>query len=217
MKNNIISVIYLILTVFGLLTLINHFLVPLLHPLIDPDFIFKHGVLIFLLEFLSISSSILLFTWVNKPIKHIKPFIGILLFYIVFLAILGFMFGSIFPILFFIISLATKTFACKSMRNEERGYAILNSGFLVIFFIFSVFFVIIFASFFESIFPFSDSVFENKMPDTEGLFVEIPQTMLIWGIMYYSFALILSIVFFVRKFYMDLFSKKKHKGLKNKS
>jgi hypothetical protein len=158
------------------------FLLALLNPDMSISIVFGLGMLIFFVEFLSLHSSAMLGGKKPKmPFRILYSIIyefPILTIYIAIIAALGLIFGYWQLLLFFAASLFGKILV--PMENWQK----MGSQFL--FFILSAIFIIAFAPSLADLFPFSPDVLAQKMPGSGGLFVEYPQAVLIWGILYYG-------------------------------
>jgi hypothetical protein len=128
---------------------------------------------IFLTEFLSIHSSVLL----SAP-KKTLPKIFALIVYVIFVLIISFATHTYYPAIIFIFSLMAKLFHSPRDNLQLIGPTIIFMG--------SVFITIFASSTIKSTFVFSQQVLDQKTKGSSGLFVDTPQTLLVWGMLYYT-------------------------------
>jgi len=167
--------------------IIAMFTYALLFPEQNTEFIFGFGVLIFLLELMNISSS----GFALGPKAGLAYVV--LLFYAVFIGMFGFIFGNWAAIGLFVASMVGRFIQGIGRKNIDRKKIGNEIGKQIFIFLISVFVIIFLAPLWEIIFPFSAEVLAEKLPRSSGLFVEIPQTLLVWGISYYSLMTILDL------------------------
>ena len=194
-------VLVLILAVGGNLFLVWLFSSALLYPLQHTELIFQTGIWIFLIEFMGISSGKLLLRGIS-PIRKIQEILSFLVF-----AAFAFGFGIVLRNLYyptiFIISFAAKSFGNRATPGHSKtasNILIFLVSLAIVFFLFS-------PKFWISQFPFPEKVFDS-MPDnlkiqrihggSSGEFIDHPQTLLIWGALYYSLLAALEIAMFWR-------------------
>lgn len=190
----------LVISLGGNIFLVSIFARALLSPLTHADFIFKTGMMLFVVEFLSIHSGGMLGAPVvegqKKKALFIRKMIGIpitfflLGFYALFVLVFGFALKSWFIPLFFLVSLMMKVFSNKVTHNP------FSSAISIILLIFSVMVVALTSPILQMLFPFPAEVLEQKMPNSSGLFIDAPQTLLVWGILYFSFTILADIILF---------------------
>ncbi len=153
--------------------------IPFIHALFKPryniDFIYDTSVMLFIAEFLSIHSSGMLGGVSNK---NIKAKIALFFFYILFVVMLLATTKSPQLFYFLTVSFITKFFI---HRNTSATEAFVKP-FLVL--LGTTFFVIFASSIIKIIIPIPDYVLMQKPSNISGLFVEVPQTILVWGIIY---------------------------------
>jgi len=180
------------------LLLVFWFALALLNPTEHAYFIFNTGLILFSIEFLSIHSGGMLAgtpkehslkkSWFHIPIK-----LFLVSLYSIFVLAFAFAFKNYWVPLFFIFSLVGKVFGNKAKESPT------NVALSIVLFIGSVFLIVMTASLWESLFPFPAEVFAFKPENTTGMFVEQPQTLLVWGVLYYILTAITEIALFVRR------------------
>lgn len=166
------------------LPIILMYLYALLFPELNADFIFNFGMLIFLLEFLNIHSSGMILGF-GRPGGYL-----LVIIYAAFVGVFGAIFGNWMVLGIFIASIAAKTLHTRERSREEIGKVI---GVNIMVYLLSVFAVSFLSPLWAFLFPFSEEVLAQKMPGSSGLFVEVPQTLLVWGLTYFSILLALDL------------------------
>lgn len=191
----------LILSVGGNLFLAGWFLSALLNPIAHINFIVQTGIWIFLVEFFSIFVSgfgekSIQFRFVNI-LSTAFMFSTIAIFALVF----GWLFlGSIYLPLIFLGSTLAKIFGQQATSGESyRIYAIplLLGSTLAVFMIGPEFWVNLFP-FPENFSQFQPADWAKRIESGEisGEFVERPQTMLVWGVIYFVLAAVIEFILF---------------------
>jgi len=185
---------FLILSVQGYFFTALLFLRVLLYPLSNIDFVYDTGLLIFFFEFLNIVSSGALIGdqkfKKTKPDRFSKPFLFIFisLFVFVLFAIAK---NKLLVIIFF-LSFLSKIFGHKAL--PRRSVVATSVAVLLL----STFVVIITASILEARFSLPPEVKIMRPANTSGLFVDIPQTLLMWGVLYYAFIGVVEVMLFLK-------------------
>ncbi len=145
----------------------------LFNPIDNINFIFNVGMFIFLTEFLSIHSSVML----TAPKKTLPKIIA-LIFYVAFVLIFSVATHTYYPAALFTLSLVAKLFGKPPNYQQLMGTALI--------FMSSLFITIFATSAIKSAFIFPQQVLEHKAAGSSGLFVDTPQTLLVWGMLYYT-------------------------------
>lgn len=190
----------LILAVGGNLFLVQLFLNALLFPLEHTDLIFHTGIWIFLMEFLGIISGKFLSGGVGSVRKY-QNILGLFIF-AVFAFGFSILLQNVYYSIIFIVTLIAKSFGNKAALDHSRtvlNIFILLASLAVVFFVFS-------PQFWIDFFPFPEAVFNsvssnsNKLRlhviSSSGEFIDHPQTLLAWGVVYYSLLTMLEVVLF---------------------
>lgn len=151
------------------------FIYALYRPEQNVDFIYDASVMIFIAEFLSIHSSGMLSGVSNKNIKTKIP---LFLFYMIF--VVGLLTTTKSPQIFYflVVSFFTKFFIHRNTSVTEA----FVKPFLVL--LATAFLVIVASGLLKIIIPIPDHVLMQKPSNISGLFVDVPQTILVWGIIY---------------------------------
>lgn len=171
------------------------FLRALLYPEVYTEWIYKNAILIFIFEFLSIHSSCIstAFTPENKKNGITSIFLTILI-YLYFAVFAGFMFGNWFLPLYFIISTCIKIYGATKFSLQKS----IIPPITVIFFIVSAFSIIFAEPLIKTLFPLPARVLQSRPAGASGLFIETPQTTIVWGIVYFSIYFIANMVLLIR-------------------
>lgn len=181
-----------IASIAGYFVFIYLFGIALINPIEYIDFIYHGAIAIFIVEFLSIHSGFLFSPFVaNKNKYAIKVFIAMFIFYSLFALIFGLTMQSFYPPLFFCITLLSKFFWSKSSPTGVSMAAISIVIFLLV--------MIPVAgpeNFWERLFPFPIAFDQYRPESAGGLFTDMPQTVLVWGVLYYSILVIIEILLF---------------------
>lgn len=184
------------------------FLRALLRPLANIDFIVQTGIWLFIVEFLSIFVSIGKGERTSMRLGFTGFFVGTVGFLMIsaFAIVFGWLFlGNIYLPIIFLSSTLAKIFSQQATheRSEVLAFSIplLLGSLFIVFFIFG-------PEFWVKLFPFPEN-FDQYTPvdwaektrhgDISGEFVERPQTMLVWGIIYYLFAAAIEFFFFMKR------------------
>lgn len=188
----------LILSVGGNLFLAGWFLIALLNPIAHVNFIVQTGLWLFLVEFFSIFVS----GFGERSIRF--RFANILSTAFMFAIAFGWLFlGNIYLPLIFLGSTLAKIFGQQATSGESyRIYAIplfLGSTLAV---------SMIGPEFWVNLFPFPENFSQFQPADwakriesgeISGEFVERPQTMLVWGIIYFTLVAVIEFALFKKR------------------
>lgn len=193
----------IILSLGSNIFLAGWFLLALLNPVSYVDFIVQTGIWLFLVEFLSIfvgGMGKVRFRFA-EILSTAIGFVTVAIFAIVF----GWLFlGSIYLPIIFLGSIIAKIFGWQAMSGQSyRDYSIplILGSLLVVFFIFG-------PEFWVKLFPFpenlnqympEDWVARQESGEISGEFVDRPQTMLAWGVIYFSLAAVIELFLFRRR------------------
>lgn len=198
------------LALFGNLSLGGMFLFAFLSPSRYADFVLRTGMLIFLIEFLSVHSSGMAFgvrkregkggsrqfvLRVKGPgggILQRNPKFTLIGLYSTFVVTFALIFQNWFLPLYFFVSLLAKFFGAKGRTSN------LRVGLPLLLFLGTTFFTVFFGGFLAKLFPIPPYVLGERLPGSSGLFVDTPQTFLVWGILYF-FLMSISEVFLFAK------------------
>lgn len=182
------------ISVAGNLFLAVIFLNALLNPLANADFIFKTGMLLFLIEFFSVHSGVVLSS--SEPGRLSRLFL--LGFYSAFVISLALIFSNPYLPGLFLLSLAAKLFGARATPGRKASF---RAWIFFALFLFTAFVVITIAGAYllDSIFPFPQEIISQKPANSHGLFVDTPQTLVFWGVLYYSLAALVEITLFASR------------------
>lgn len=189
------------------------FFAALINPQNNAEFIFKTGMLLYLVEFLSIHSSGMAFgvrkkergdndpktifrfaiRGLGKNILQQNPKRALVFFYAIFVFSISFIFGNWYVPIYFFISLMTKFFGKKALQDDS------SAGLPILLFIASTFIAVFISPFLPKVFPFPQGLFQYRMPGSNGLFVNHPQILVVWGIIYFLSVSIAEIILFLKK------------------
>jgi hypothetical protein len=194
-KFSLMAFVSFLMSLFGPLTLVFLYAQALLRPEEHAAFIFRAGMAIYIIEFLSIHSSGMLSADHKSKKKRWFSRFALLGFYAIFT--IGFMIGldCLFIGLYFLLSLCAKLFISQSIKDDISRSQI---AFSVINLIGCTFAVILLAPLLKKVFPVPHSVISQKSEGTSGLFVNTPQTLLAWGVLYFTFIIGFNSVMFYK-------------------
>ena len=162
------------------------FLFAFIAPQYNINFIYKVGPLIFVLEFLSIHSSFLLFDSRKSFIKYALVFL-----YIGFAIAFSIGTSSYTPAALFIAGLFARLL-------YPSGSSKVNLIPILVLFI-SLFTVIFASPLFHNMLALSQDITSQKPQNVSGLFIEKPETLLAWGVLYYGLLIVSEIWRFRRQ------------------
>ncbi|MDA2934459.1 hypothetical protein MYX82_08955 [Acidobacteria bacterium AH-259-D05] len=196
------SGVNLSISLSGNLLLAGVFLSALVYPSEDTSFVLNAGLLIFLIEFLSIHSSAMAWGVKKGKVqtsgiaqeffkKHVKETLIVL--YSLFAITFAVAFKNVFYPLYFFVSLIGKFFGDKAAPSEQKTWVEVGL------FIVSMYIVLPFSGILQEHFPIPYTLY-NENPDVAvGLFSDTPHTVLAWGVIYFILLTIVEIMFFVRR------------------
>lgn len=196
MKNfRIIAFLSFLMSLIGPLMLIFLYAQALVRPQEHAAFIFRAGMATYVIEFLSIHSSGMLFA--DHKDKKKKRYHRFFLLGIYAIFTIGFMIllDCLFIGFYFLLSSCTKIFMSRSVEDDINKSQI---AFSVINLLCSTFIVVGLASLLKKIFPVPESIISQHAEGTSGLFVDTPQTLLVWGILYFSFTVVFNVMMFFK-------------------
>lgn len=156
------------------------FVGALLAPEQNINFIYNVGVFIFLTEFLSMHSSGML-----SGHQRLSQKVLLLGVYLIFVVAWSFATQTFYPAVIFALSLVAKAFDKTPDRASVATSFFMILGTVVVTVLLSP--LIVFA------FEFPQSVLNQAPANSSGMFVEQPQTLLVWGILYYAGMIFLQI------------------------
>lgn len=204
----------LVIAVAGNLSVAALYFYAFRHPGLYAEFIFKTGMLIYIVEFLSIHSNMMVVSFRKRGIGAAQKTVfnaaakssrfgggtlrkyrrGALFgIYLIFVATISLPFKNWFIPFQFIVSMISKFYGGKASA------APFKSGLMIILFIVSTFAVVIFAPLIRFLFPLAQEVLNQKIPGSSGLFIDAPQTLLIWGMLYFVSLAIMEFALFRRR------------------
>lgn len=191
-KNNTVEQVFSFLgSVIGNLFMAWLFLRALVWPENHAQFIFRSGLMLYIAEFLTIHSAGM--TEGPQDGKNSKgpgrifP-LGI---YGLFIFLCAYGLKSWFIAIHFWVSLLSKLFFKRS-AGRDMGHTLQAFGTMNL--IASTFLVILLAPLLNSVFPMPPEVMAQRMPNSSGLFVDVPQTLLAWGVLYFTFTALFNII-----------------------
>ncbi|MEI6850609.1 MAG: hypothetical protein WCK26_01420 [Candidatus Saccharibacteria bacterium] len=196
LKISPIHLLYLAIPVISYLLVAGLYLVAMLNPQNNIDFIYGYGMFIVIAEFLSVFSS-------NIVMSEFRLFdnifaIIILMFFVV---VFSFVLHSIYPGLILGLSIIAKIFTNKTRLSTNESSTFSFDDYTTLGIFFGTLLLIAFSSpLLGKLLTLPESVLINKPANTTGIFVDTPQLLLIWGVLYFSLLAAARIWFF----YMDI-------------
>ena len=180
------------------LILVGLFVRALMDPVEFKDFIYKTGLMIFVLEFMTLHSSGMFFGSQQKtdgksPLKTVKAKIAMISFYSLFIVTFAAMTKQWLAAVYFVVSLVSKAFFSRAINPEQR-MAPVAAGIVML--LLSTFIVVWSAGLLVDWFPFPSEVRSAKPAGQSGLFIDKPQTMVVWGILYFSLMTVCEVLIF---------------------
>lgn len=175
------------------------FLRALLDPSDFTDFIYRTGIMIFMIEFMSLHSSGMLFGTVrNKKdagnvFTSLKVKAGLITLYSVLIAGFAAATHQWLAAVYFIVSLIGKAAYSRSI-DAQRRLEPVAAGIVTL--LLSTFVVVFTAPLLAKWFPFSSEVTAARPAGQGGLFIDTPQTLMAWGIIYFSLMTLCEILIF---------------------
>lgn len=188
---------------------IGFFLQALLNPVANVSWIYSGALAIFFIEFLSIHSSGMLSGYhqeKKRAFEHGRPIKEVLkdnphfliIFYGIFTVAISLFLKVWFLPLYFLASTYIKIHAVSRKdippEQENKNMLILS----VLIFLGTTFFVAYTIPVWTNIFPFPDSVLAAKPSNASGVFVDTPQTLLVWGVLYFSIHFLINIYILIK-------------------
>lgn len=177
-------------TIFAFLSsiaIITFFVQALLFPEFNVNWIYSSAMIIFVVEFLSIHSSAMMMGEVLSENKK-KNATYLFFFYLFFTIVLTVVFKNYILPFFFILSTYIKFFMGRHFV-ANKTYLIINVFALII----PLIIVLIGSSLLQNLFPFPQEVLMAKPENATGVFVDVPQTVLAWGVIYFSIQLLINL------------------------
>jgi hypothetical protein len=181
------NLFFLAPSVVGYFLLAWYFLKALLYPTENIEFIYSIGIAIFLIEFINIHATSIIFGREKEGFlegvytRRLTLKGSMLVFYSVFYGLILAISKNYYLAASGFVSLIAKISSKKALPGGEKKTATLFTALIA-----TTFLVILLSSFLKTAFPFPAFVYESKPPNTSGLFVDMPQTILVWGVLYYS-------------------------------
>jgi len=177
----------LILAIATNLFLAGLFYRALTHPVDFTDFIYKTGIMIFMIEFMSLHSSGMFFGAAHdqkggKSVMTLRLKITLMAFYGMFIVVFAAITGQWLTALYFVVSLGSKATYSRSIDVEKRLTPVA-AGIAML--LLSTFLVVFTASLLADWFPFPAEVRAAKPSGQSGLFIDKPQTLMAWGVIYF--------------------------------
>ena len=163
------------------------FLNSIFNPINNINFIYKGSFALFLFEFIAVAADITFsdIDSVNvsvkvfgKEVQGINKRVSLISFFLILALVYSFIINSPQLTLFLIVSILIKAFQ-KSSNSDSN---IATKGLAL--FISSIFLAIPLGIIASRIFPFPKEVILNNPGNMSGLFVDTPQTLLVWGLLY---------------------------------
>jgi len=178
----------LLLAIATNLFLVGVFYSALINPVDYKDFIYKTGIMIFMIEFMTLHSSGMLFGSAQKAQKEgkrrfgLKEKIGLFVFYNLFVVVFAAQTGQWLAAVYFAVSLASKAIYSRSIDAEQR-LAPVAAGIAML--LLSTFLVVFGAKLIAGWFPLPAEVRAARPSGQSGLFISTPQTLMMWGVLYF--------------------------------
>ena len=189
----------LLLAVATNLFLVGVFYSALIDPVEYKDFIYRTGIMIFVIEFMTLHSSGMFFGSAQKAKQTgkrqfgLREKIGLFVFYNLFVVVFAAQTGQWLAAVYFAVSLGSKAVYSRSIDVEER-LAPVAAGIVML--LLSTFIVVFAAKPIAGWFPIPAEARSARMPGTGGLFVSKPQTLMMWGVLYFLFMTVCDVAIF---------------------
>jgi len=199
MPTMITRTISLLVAIATNLFLVGLFYSALSNPLYFKDFIYKTGLMIFVIEFMSLHSSGMFFgaaqqaKKTGKKVMTTKVKIAMFAFYNVFVIVFASATGQWLGALYFFVSLASKAVYSRAIDVEER-LAPVAAGIAML--VISTFLVVFGAPLLAKWFPFPPEVLSARPSGQSGLFINTPQTLMAWGVLYFTLMTLCELMIF---------------------
>lgn len=172
--------------------IIAYFVQALLFPEANASWIYSSAIIIFVVEFLSIHSTAMMMGGVISKNKK-KNATYLFFFYLFFTIVLTVVFKNYILPFFFILSTFIKLFTVEYLEVKKVYLFIAVFSFLI-----PLILVLISAPFLENLFPFPQEVLLAKPKEATGLFVDVPQTILAWGVIYFSAQFLINLFLLIK-------------------
>jgi len=189
----------LLLSIATNLFLVGVFYSALINPVDFKDFIYKTGIMIFMIEFMTLHSSGMLFGSAQKAKETgkrrfgLKEKIGLFVFYNMFVIVFAAQTGQWLAAVYFAVSLASKAVYSRAIDAEER-LAPVAAGIAML--LLSTFLVVFGAKLIAGWFPLPAEVRAARPAGQSGLFISTPQTLMAWGVLYFMFMTVCEVAIF---------------------
>lgn len=172
------------------------FIQALLNPADNINFIYGYGIFLFVAEFLALHSSMMLSGKTNNKTAFFMIFV-----YAILIISFSVALHTIYPALIFMLSLVAKVLAPTAPSKPKARKIKLDNAPIMHFIIFmsSVFLTPLAGLIAIIMFPFPDAVYAQRPVGSSGLFIDMPQSLLAWGIIYYSALVIWRVVLFLKR------------------
>jgi len=188
---------------------IGFFLQALLYPMQNVDWIYNGALAIFFIEFLSIHSSGMIGGLAQEKQRAIKEgnsinikirdnAIFFLIFYGIFTVAISAIFKVWFLPLYFIASTYIKISEVTRLDLPTKQLTNAKFVFIILLFLGTTFLTVYTMSLWTWLFPFPEAVLAARPPNASGIFVETPQTLLVWGVLYFSIHLLINIYILIK-------------------
>ena len=183
------------LTVAGYLFLLWLYVRTLIFPERHTNFLYHTGVMLFVLEFLSIFLIVALEQLLLKKLKHERKggqrrnIAAFILFPLTFACIVASATGEWILLLMFVVTMAIRGY--RIWKNQQLDGMITK----IVIGIFSTVGVCVLASsLIAGVIPLPAEVYAAKPEDMGGLFVDEPQVGMVWGILYFTALLVMDVL-----------------------
>lgn len=189
------------------LFMVGLFCRALTNPAGFTDFIYKTGIMIFVIEFMSLHSSGMFLGAVREKMPSgklafsTKGKILLMAFYMIMVGAFAAGTGQWMPALYFFISLVGKATFSRTIEARKR-LAPVAAGIAML--LLSTFIVVFSAQLLADWFPLPAEVRAARPPDQSGLFVSTPQTLLAWGAIYFSLMTVCEVMIYRKHRQADL-------------
>lgn len=190
--NKIVSHLKLYLSFISIILIIAFFVQTLINPDKNLSWVYNNAILIFAIEFLSLHSSGI-GNFFRTEANYKKPSLILFFIYLIFAVVLAVLFDNFILPIFFILSTINKFFITGFLKIDKKYF-----GINILLFILPLIIVLIASPYLQTIFPFPQSILDAKPIGATGLFIEVPQTSLVWGIIYFSSILIMNMYLLIK-------------------
>lgn len=183
------------------LVLVGLFYSALVRPQDYVSFIYKTGIMIFMIEFMTLHSSGMFFgasqqaKQKGRKIFGLREKIGLFAFYNLFVIGFAHFTGQWLAAAYFVVSLTGKAMYSSSIDARDR-LAPVAAGIVML--LLSTFIVVFAAKPIAGWFPLPAEVRAARPPGQSGLFVSKPQTLMMWGVLYFLFMTVCEVAIFRR-------------------